>query len=176
LPDDTGTGVGFYVACFTSTSATVVAAGKCDFVFPAPAADSNLKNGDLLNGGTSCPDGILILDPSNGYVDAVSYEGVVANAGTFGPFFHVNPPYVAERDEGWLAGVSIIKKSSTLMRATGGSEWSDPSELGAFICQGQQGLACPSNTRSPGAQNAGQAMACGSPCRAFLDEPAGLLE
>ncbi len=176
LADDTGTGIGFYTVCFAHTSLNVVAAGKCDVVLPAPFSDSNLKNGSLLNGDEwSCPDGILVLDPDDNMVDAISYEGTVANAGLYGPFFHVTP-YVAERDEGWLAGVSIIKTTSTLARATSATEWKDPSELGPIICDGQIGFFCPTLTRSPGAKNAGQNLACGSPCAAFLDAPAGLLD
>lgn len=173
LADDTGTGIGFFVVCFTNTSTHV---SDCDVTLPGAATDSNLKNGDLANGGFACPDGILLLDDTSGYVDAVSYEGVVANAGAYGAFFHIDAPYSAERDEGWLEQVSIYKNSSSLARASSASEWTDPSELGALVCSGQLGLFCPSNTDTPGAINPGQSMACGSPCMAFLDESEGLLD
>ncbi len=172
LADDTGTGIGFFVVCFTNTSPHV---SDCDVTLPGAAADSNLKNGHLTNAdGFSCPDGILILDGGGTYVDAVSYEGVVLNAGPYGGFFHIDPPYAAERDEGWLEQVSIYKNTSTLERASGWTEWTDPSEGG--LCVGQLGFFCPTNTDTPGAPNQGQSLACGSPCRAFLDEPMGLLE
>lgn len=173
LPDDTGTGIGFFVVCFTNTSTHVAG---CDAVLPGAAADSNLKNGDLTNAGFSCPDGILLLDNGGGYVDAVGYEGTVANTGTWGGFFHIDAPYSAERDEGWLEQVSILKNSSTLARAASTSEWTDPTELGPLLCQGQVGISCPTHTSSPGVQNAGQSMSCGSPCMAFLDDSEGLLD
>jgi len=173
LADDTGTGIGFFVACFSNTSSKVVAAGKCDAVLTAPFNDSNLKNGHLTNADEfSCPDGILVLDPDDNLVDAISYEGTVANAGLFGPYFHV-VPYRAPRDEGWLSGVSIEKTTSTLARAAGANEWRDPSELGALLCAGQIGFTCPSNTATPGTENPTQDLVCGSPCAAFLDDDAG---
>lgn len=173
LADDTGTGIGFYVVCFTNTSTNVVG---CDTTLPGSAVDSNLKNGHLTNADFTCPDGILLLDDQSGYVDAVGYEGTVLNTGTFGSFFHIDAPYSAERDEGLLAGVSILKNTSTLARAASTTEWTDPSELGPLLCQGQSGGSCPTNTASPGIQNAGQSMACGSPCRAFLDDSEDLFE
>lgn len=178
LANDTGTGIGFLTVCFTSTSTNVGAA--CDVVLPGSATDSNLKNGHLTNADLfSCPDGVLLMTPSSTFVDGVSWEGIVANAGAFGPFFHppfISPTYQIERDEGWLLRVSIEKTSSTLSRAVSATEWRDPSELGALICSGQIGLFCPTNTATPGAQNPLQSMACGSPCAAFLDTPAGLLD
>lgn len=167
LADDTGTGIGFLVVCFTATSAYVPG---CDVVLPGVATDSNLNNGHLTNADLfSCPDGILLLDATGGLVDAVSYEGQVPNVGPYGPFFHLRPPYVAERDEGWLAGVSIAKVTSTLGRATGAAEWQDPSELGAPWCSGQIGFTCPTQTRTPGSANPGQSLVCGSPSGAFLE-------
>jgi len=176
LGNDTGTGIGFFVACFSHTSSNVVASGKCDAVLPAPFADSNLKNGHLTNADEwSCPDGILVLDPDDNLVDAISYEGTVANAGMFGPYFHV-VPYRAPRDEGWLRGVSIEKVSSTLAPATSAAEWRDASE--SSLCVGQFSLLglCPTNLATPGAKNPLQTLACGSPCAAFLDDPVDLLE
>lgn len=177
LGDDTGTGIGFFVACFSNTSSNVANAGKCDAVLAAPFNDSNLKNGHLTNTDeSSCPDGILVLDPDDNLVDAISYEGIVANAGLFGAYFHV-VPYKAPRDDGWLTGVSIERTTSTLAPATSAAEWRDPSELGsALTCQNQIGFTCPSNTATPGTQNPLQALECGSPCAAFLDAPADLVE
>jgi len=175
LNDDTGTGIGFYVACFTSTSTNVVNLPACDDVLPAPRTDSNLMNGDLLNRNPllACADGILLLDADDALVDAVSYEGIVPAVGTYGPFFHVFPPYSAPRDEGWLVGVSIEKTSSTLERAQSQSEWIDPSESAACVDQGGSPPppACPTLTRSPGAENAQQTLECGSPSGAFVDSP-----
>jgi hypothetical protein len=180
LGDDTGTGIGFYVACFTSTSTNVVNLPACDDVLPAPRLDSNLMNGDLLNRDTvsDCPDGLLLLDPVNNYIDAVSWEGIMPALGTYGPFFHVLPPYRIPRDEGWLDGVSIEKTSSTLERAASASEWIDPSESASCVDQGGQTPppACPTLTRSPGAENSQQTLLCGSPCAAFVDPPSTLLE
>ncbi|HEY8516309.1 MAG TPA: DUF4215 domain-containing protein [Candidatus Binatia bacterium] len=176
LADDTGTGIGFFVACFSNTSLNVVASGRCDVVLPAPFADSNLKNGHLTNVDEwSCPDGVLVLDQDDNLVDAISYEGTVANTGLYGPYFHV-VPYRAPTDDGWLPGVSIEKVTSTLAPATSASEWRDPSELGPLVCSGQIGLFCPSHTATPGSQNPLQNLACGSPCAAFLDQPEDLLE
>ncbi len=157
VSDDTGGGVGFYVACFTSTSTNVVNIPACDDVLPAPRLDSNLMNGDLLNrpGVVDCADGVLLLDPDGEVVDAVSWEGIVPPLGTYGPLFHVLPPYSIPRDEGWLAGVSIEKTTSTLERAQSESEWVDPSE--GPMCVDQGGLMpppeCPTHTASPGAEN-----------------------
>jgi hypothetical protein len=130
-------------------------------------------NGDLLNRNdvSDCPDGILLLDPDDAVVDAVSYEGIVPALGTYGALFHAFPPYAMPRDEGWLVGVSIEKTSSTLVRAESAAEWVDPSEVPGCVDQG--GLtpppACPTLTRSPGAENAQQTLACGSPSGAFVD-------
>jgi len=169
------TGIGYFVACFTNTSTNVVASGKCDAVLPAPFSDTNLQNGHLTNADDfTCPDGLLVLDPDDNFVDAVSYEGIVQNTGPYGPFFHITP-YQIPTDEGWLKGVSIEKTSSTLARATSASEWRDPSELGAIVCAGQIGLFCPTNTATPGAKNPTQTLACGSPCAAFLDDTDDLI-
>jgi len=177
LGDDTGTGIGFFVACFTNTSGNVVAQGKCDAVLPAPFSDTNLQNGHLTNADEfTCPDGLLVLDPDDNFVDAINYEGVVQNSGPYGPFFHITTPYQIPRDEGWLLRVSIEKTSSTLARATAASEWRDPSELGAIVCSGQIGLFCPTNTTTPGAKNPTQTLACGSPCAAFLEIAADVIQ
>jgi cysteine-rich repeat protein len=53
LQDDTGTGIGFYVACFPSTSLNVVNLPACDDILPAPRLDSNLLNGHLVNASCS---------------------------------------------------------------------------------------------------------------------------
>jgi hypothetical protein len=171
LGDDTGTGIGFLVVCFPYTSANVVNLPACDVIVPAPRTDSNLFNGYLINSNeVTCPDGVLLLDAGGGWVDSVSYEGIVPNVGTWGPYFHLAPPYSAPRDEGWLFGVSIEKTTSTLTRAESAGEWRDPSEAGA--CVGQQGTGCVSFSWSPGAENPLQTLACGSPSPAFLDEVA----
>lgn len=157
VPDDTGTGIGFVVACFTGTSGRHVTAGECDVVLPAPYADSNLQNGNLLNGDTwSCPDGILLLDASGAFVDAVSYEGQIADVGAFGSFFRITP-YNAGQDQGFKTGVSYEKASSTLTRATAATEW----ELsGGCTNAGLFDLLCAENSDSPGAPNAGQQLSC----------------
>jgi hypothetical protein len=99
--------------------------------------------------------------------------------GTYGPFFHINPPYSIPRDEGWLPGVSIEKTSSTLERAQSASEWIDPSDNPSCVDQGAGPThppGCPTMTWSPGLENPQQTLACGSPCAAFLDPPATLVE
>jgi hypothetical protein len=130
--------------------------------------DSNLFNGYLLNTNeVTCPDGVLLLDADDAYVDSVSYEGIVPNVGSYGPYFHVFAPYSAPRDEGWLFQVSIEKTSSTLERAASAAEWRDPSEVGA--CVGQQGTGCVSPSSTPGTENPLQALECGSASAAFVD-------
>jgi cysteine-rich repeat protein len=171
LGDDTGTGIGFLVVCFTSSSVNVVNLPACDVVLAAPRLDSNLTNGALGNGNeVTCPDGILLLDEFGGLVDAISYEGIVPSVGTYGPLFHAFAPYSAPRDEGWLNGVSIEKTSSTLERAQDASEWRDPSET--VICVGQMGVGQPEDCNglswTPGAENPLQTLACGSPSGAFV--------
>ena len=54
---------------------------------------------------------------------AFDAEGIVPNVGTYGPYFHLFPPYSAPRDEGWVAGVSIEKTSSTLERAQSAGQY-----------------------------------------------------
>jgi hypothetical protein len=122
---------------------------------------------------TDCADGILLLDPSNAFVDAVSYEGIVPALGTYGPFFHLVPPYVFPRDEGWLAGVSIEKTSSTLERAQSASEWIDGSASPGCVDQGgfPPPPACATFTWTPGAENSQQSLPCWSPSGAFVDSP-----
>jgi cysteine-rich repeat protein len=176
LGNDTGTGIGFFVACFTNTSSNVVAQGKCDAILPAPFSDSNLQNGHLTNADEfTCPDGLLVLGPDDEFIDALSYEGIVQNTGPYGPFFQITP-YQIPRDEGWLLRVAIEKTSSTLHRATSAAEWRDPSEQGPLFCSGQIGITCPTNTATPGSKNPTQTLACGSPCAAFLDTAPDLIE
>lgn len=176
LGDDNGKGIGFFVACFSHTSSNVVASGKCDVVLPAPFSDSNLKNGHLTNADEwSCPDGILVLDPDDNLVEAVSYEGTVANAGLFGAYFHV-VPYRAPRDEGWLKGVGIERVTSTLGPASGPADWRDPSDNPLCVDQFSLLGLCPTNLVTPGSQNPLQNLACGSPCAAFLDPADDLME
>jgi cysteine-rich repeat protein len=177
---DSGNGIGFLVVCFSSTSTSVGA--SCDVTLAGTATDSNLKNGQLTNADlSSCPDGILLLDSANDFVDGVSYEGIVANTGPFGPFFHppfMSPAYSAERDEGWLTRVAIEKTTNTLERAQNATEWRDPTENGT--CSGQGGglfgFLCTNNTATPGVENPTQDLECGSPCEAFLDAPAELID
>ncbi len=122
LADDTGTGVGLFVVCFTSSSSSHEVAGECDVVLPAPSVDSNLRNGDLINiTPADCPDGILLLDPANNLADAISYEGIVPNVGNYGPYFHVTP-YNGGQDQGFKSRVSF-EKTTGVLRATSASEW-----------------------------------------------------
>ena len=159
IGDDTGTGIGFLVACFANTSANVVAAGKCDVMLPGPDTLSNLGDGHLLNlDRTTCPDGVALVDPASGVVDTVSWEGVVPNTGPYGPAFNVTP-YDAGQDQGQKLGVSLEKRTSGFARATSASEWhlsgscTDASALDS---------TCVENSSSPGAPNPGQAFQCAS--------------
>lgn len=170
LSDDTGTGIGFLVVCNTPSSLTVINAGKCDVVFPGIASDSNFKNGELLNNPAVCPDGMLLLDGGGGFVDAVSYEGVMPNAGPLGSFFHIDPPYDAGADEGWIAEVSLEKRTSSLGKAMDGSEWADSGGCSNqcvfgglnYGCDWLQGLdPCLPGTATPGTENSlGQRYFC----------------
>ncbi len=170
LDDDTGTGIGFLVICNTPSSQTVIDDGNCDLVFPGIASDSNFRNGQLLNEPNICPDGMLLLDGGGGFVDAVSYEGIVPNAGPLGAFFHVDPPYNAGADEGWKPKVSLEKRTSSLGKALDGSEWVDSGGctnqcvFGGlnYGCDWFQGLdPCLPDTATPGAENSlGQRYFC----------------
>lgn len=123
VPNSTGTGIGFLVACFTNTSTEHESAGDCDIVLPAPSTGSNLKNGYLTNNNqTDCPDGVLLLDPLDNLVDALSYEGQVPNQGLFGHYFQT-PSYNVGMDQGFVQRVSLEKTTSTLSRALSGAEW-----------------------------------------------------
>jgi hypothetical protein len=139
IPDD-GNGVGFFVVCFQSTSATRVLQGVCDALVPGVADDSNLKNGKLSGTTNECPDGVLLLEPDGTFVDAVGYEGVMPAVGTYGGLFQ-SPAYDAGRDAGFDDFESLAKTSSTLARATSGSEWIETND-------------------SPGVGNAGQTLVC----------------
>lgn len=170
LADDTGTGVGFLVVCNSPSSQTVIADGNCDVVFPGIASDSNFRNGQLLNEPNICPDGLLLVDGAAGFVDAVSYEGIVPNAGPLGPFFHLDPPYDAGADEGWIAKVSLEKRTSSLGKAMDATEWADSGGctnqcvFGGlnFGCDWFQGLdPCLPGTATPGGENSlGQRYYC----------------
>ena len=85
-------------------------AGKCDAMLPAPFTDTNLQNGHLTNADVfTCPDGLLVLDPDDNFVDAMSYEGIVRERR---PVRAVLPRHAvrrSQRDEGWLVKVSIEK-------------------------------------------------------------------
>ncbi len=183
LGDDTGDGIGLYVACFqqpggTSTSSDVGEA--CTDTLDAVAADSNLKNGHLTNANaSSCPDGILLLDPDGDPIDAVSWEGVVPDTGplTWGAAFYdpaVAPPYSIPRDEGGFilplpgdaSGVSIEKTTSTLSRAVDETEWL---ETGGCIDQSFLEIllqTCVPDMATPGKLNAAQSAALGLECTA----------
>jgi cysteine-rich repeat protein len=155
LGDDTGTGVGLYVVCFTSSSASHIASGDCDVVLPAPSTESNLRNGHLVNADTfSCPDGILLLDPVGNLADAVSYEGIVPNVGNYGPYFNVTP-YNGGQDQGWKARVSF-EKTSGVLRATSASDW----QLSGGCTNAAQADVCAEFSDSPGLPNPGQALDC----------------
>ena len=164
LGDDTGTGIGFLVICNSPSSQTVIDDGNCDVIFPGISVESNFKNGALLNDPLVCPDGMLLLDPEGNLVDAVSYEGIVPNAGPLGAFFHIDPPYNAGVDEGWKPKVSLEKWTNDLGRAVSASEWrdsggcSDQCVAGAitFQCDWVTGLdPCLGNSATPGALNSG---------------------
>jgi len=139
IPDD-GNGVGYFVVCFNSTSATRQNQGVCDAVVPGVATDSNLKNGKLSGTTNECPDGVLLLRPNGSFVDAVGYEGLMPNTGTYGGMFQ-NPAYDAGRDQGFANFESIYKVTSNLGRATSGSEWVEAAD-------------------SVGAANPGQSLVC----------------
>lgn len=157
IGDDTGTGIGFLVACFANTSANRVAAGQCDVVLPGPDTLSNLGDGHLLNlDRTTCPDGVALVDPASGVVDAVSWEGVVPASGTYGPAFNVTP-YDAGQDQGQKLGVSLEKASSGFHRATAASEWH---LSGGCVDASALDSACVEGSSSPGAANPGQAFQC----------------
>jgi hypothetical protein len=81
---DAGSGIGFLSVCLTSTSTDVT---HCDVTIQGVAGDSNLKNGSLLGPNGSCPDGVLVLDDQGGLVEAVGWEGQVADAGAYGGYF-----------------------------------------------------------------------------------------
>jgi len=139
IPDD-GNGVGYFVVCFQSTSATRQSQGVCDAVVPGVATDSNLKNGKLVGTTNDCPDGVLLLEPDGTFVDAVGYEGLMPDTGAYGGLFQ-SPPYDAGRDAGFTDFESLYKTTSTLARALSGSEWTEAGD-------------------SPGTANPGQVLVC----------------
>jgi cysteine-rich repeat protein len=169
LEDDTGTGIGFLVVCNTPSSQVVIDDGNCDIIFPGIASDSNFKNGHLLNDPNVCPDGMLLLDGGGNFADAVSYEGIVPEAGPLGSYFHVDPPYNAGADEGWKPKTSLEKFSSTLGKAMDATEWRDSGGCtnqcvaGGFNynCDWILGLdPCLGFSATPGGQNGGQQYFC----------------
>jgi cysteine-rich repeat protein len=158
LGNDSGTGLGFLTVCFSETSTRHEDAGECDVVLPAPAVDSNLKNGFILNDDPfTCPDGVLLLDADMGFVDAVSYEGVIPPVGNYGPLFQ-SPAYSAGQDFGFKTGVSMEKTSSTLGRAMGAAEWR---LSGGCVTANTDDATCVELSDSPGAANPGQLLSCG---------------
>lgn len=125
IQDDTGKGTGLVVICFEHTSGDIEDDGKCDVVLGnMPSQDSNLKEGSLSN-LFDCADGVLLRDAANTVVDAVSYEGSVANRGTFGAAF-VGAPNIG-RDWGLATDFrrSLVKTTDNLERETDGSKWAD---------------------------------------------------
>jgi cysteine-rich repeat protein len=141
IGDDTGTGVGFYVMCFTDTSEDIGA--NCDVVVPGVANDSNLKNGDLFNVyPTLCPDGALLLDPADAFADSVSWEGVIPDQGPYGAYFSYN----VGRDLG-SSELESFEKTTGIGRATSPTEWQLSGSLGS----------------TPGALNPGQSLVCDAP-------------
>ena len=155
IADDTGTGIGFLVACFANTSAN--RAADCDVMLPGPDTLSNLGDGHLLNlDRTTCPDGVALVDPASGVVDAVSWEGVVPNAGPYGPAFNVTP-YDAGQDQGQKAGVSLEKATGGVARATSASEWR---LSGGCVDAGALDATCVEGSSSPGEANPGQTFQC----------------
>jgi len=156
LGDDTGTGVGLYVVCFTGSSDSHEAAGECDVVLPAPTELTNLRNGDLLNITPSdCPDGILLLDPASNLADAISYEGIIPNVGNFGPYFHVTP-YDGGQDWGYKSRVSF-EKTTGVLRATSASEWQ---LSGGCVTAFTDDVDCTEFSDTPGLPNPGQPLDC----------------
>ena len=177
LGHDNGSGVGFLAVCFAGSSMSHILAGECDVILPAPSTKNNLKNG-ASDQSTTCPDGILLLDDQGFLLDAISYEEIVPNLGTFGHFFSPpNPSYNAGTDQGGKAGVSFEKSSSTLMRALSAAEWH---LSGGCTTAATTDTACVANSDSPGRENAGQSLTChpsySSPGLAFLDPPGSLLD
>jgi hypothetical protein len=157
VSDDTGEGIGFYVACFTYTSSLIDDAGKCDDILPAPAPDSNLKNGHLTNANVwQCPDGILVLDAEDNLVDAISYEGQIPDAGLYGSYFQV-APYSAGQDQGFKTGVSFEKINNNLARAESAQEWQ---LTGDCVTAGPFDFTCVEHTNTPGTLNSGQFLTC----------------
>jgi len=143
---DFGDGIGYFVVCLTTTSQAVINSGDCDVVLNAGFSDSSLKNGHLTNGNAwECPDGALLLDDQGGFVDALSWEGVVPNQGPYGGHFQ-NPPYSIGVDDGFGRGESIYKNNDATIRALGPSEWT------------LSGV----NEATPSRPNPGQALACDS--------------
>lgn len=173
VADDTGTGIGFVVVCFSNTSANHEVAGDCDVVLPAPDPGSNLKNGYLVNTNvTDCPDGILLLDPLDGMVDSLSYEGQVPNMGIYGPLFQI-VPYSVGQDQGFKARVSFEKRTSSLARATAASEWH---LSGGCVDASTADATCVEFSDSPGHVNPGQILSCTATCgNGNVDSAAGEL-
>jgi hypothetical protein len=119
---DDGNGIGYFVVCLTTNSQAVINSGDCDVVLNAGFTDSSLKNGHLTNGNAwECPDGALVLDDLGGFVDALSWEGVVPNWNTYGQYFQ-NPPYSIGVDDGFGRGESIYKNNNDATRALGATE------------------------------------------------------
>ncbi len=144
IGDDTGKGTGFVVVCFDNTSGDIESDGKCDVVLGnMPSQDSNLKEGSLSN-LFDCADGVLLRDATDGVVDAVSYEGTIANRGTFGAAF-IGAPNIG-RDWGLATDFrrSLVKTTENLQRETNASKWADSGngDDSPGAVNGLQNLSC----------------------------------
>jgi triacylglycerol lipase len=123
---DNGNGVGFVVICFSDTSQEIVSDGKCDVTVNAPVPftqRSALKNGDTLNLTNACPDGALVRDSNGTFVDAISYEGHIPAAGTYGAYFSSAPNAGTDPGDVLLPRQSLEKTTSSLARTTATSDW-----------------------------------------------------
>ena len=154
VSDDTGTGVGFLVVCFGTTSQDIQSAGLCDVVLSTPFSDSSLKNGSLTAPAGNCPDGVLLLEADGDLLDAVSYEGAgpVGNAGSFGHYFNSPEtgyflPHTGPYDTGYPVFNSLAMTTSATGRATSAADWTLMSPHG----------------HTPGSPNPGQELSCGPP-------------
>jgi len=144
IHDDTGKGTGFVVLCLQNTSGDIQASLACDVVLSGmPSSDSNLPEGAVSN-LWDCADGVLLLNAANQLVDAVSYEGHVANQGPYGALF-VGAPDIG-RDWGLVTDTrrSLVKTTDTLQREQDGSNWGYTGNNGDSpgAPNGQQGLSC----------------------------------
>lgn len=144
--DQTGNNIGMVSVCFTSTSPS---AANCDIVVSGVANDSNLKNGSLTQPAGNCADGVLLVDPGGSVVDAVGWEGQVANTGAWGQYFQApfTPYYLYPPtfDDGYGMNESVYKQTDNAGRALARAEWAKSAVGGATPGQpnlGQTSLGC----------------------------------